>query len=480
MSAVSDTTKLNSGKGSSLPPSSGVKNVTPSLPSSSGGPQSVFVGTAPLLDANITISPAQHSSDPKPKKRKKVLISEDLGQKSLHLQSQLEFTSALCSHISASVAITTAVGNVPKSTVEKSVMSVSTLSHVDRLKSDRMVEKRILSEESLGKVKEARGHAEEAAALSAAAVSHSLEIWNQLDKQKNSGLVSDIEAKLASVAVAVAAAAAVAKAAAAAANVASNAALQVKLMADEALISSKYENPCQSNELYEGMNKLGKATPASILMGANGTTSSIIVAAKEAARRRVEAASAAAKRAENMDAIVKAAELAAEAVSQAGKIVTMGDPLPLSDLVEAGPEGCWGKAQESSQQVGLLKEMTRGLVNFGNAGQNPETSHALNKDVSYEEMGMQIAANEKPPLHKMYNERSKDHMSSIDGISSSINSNRKNIRGPKGRKVSDLVDLIDVAPEAETGIQVENGSNMLEENIKEGSLVEVVFQSFDS
>ncbi|KAI9076483.1 hypothetical protein K1719_041469 [Acacia pycnantha] len=457
-SPVSGTIKLSSRKGSPLPPSSAIKNV---------------VASAPLHNTNVTVSPAQHSSDPKPKKRKKVLISEDLSQKALHSHSPLELTSAVSSHVSTPIAITTTVGNVPKTNIEKSVMSVSTLSPADHLQSDKMVEKRALSDESLGKVKEATTHAEEAAASSAAAVSHSLEIWNQLDKQKNSGLVSDIEGKLASAAIAVAAAAAVAKAAAAAANVASNAALQAKLMAEEALISSVCENPCQSIEFSDGINKFGKATVASILSGTNRTNNSIMVAAKEAVRRRVEATSVAAKRAENMDAIVRAAELAADAVSRAGKLVTMGDSLPFSDLIDAAPEGFRSVAQESSQGVGLLKEMTRGLVNFVNAEAGPETSLTLSKDGFSVEMGKQMVTNEQPPFHKLHNEKLKDHMRPIDGISISINANEKNTRGPKGRKVSDLVNSIDAVPESDIETRFGKEFDKLDENIKEGSLIEV-------
>ncbi|XP_061368295.1 uncharacterized protein LOC133311286 isoform X2 [Gastrolobium bilobum] len=431
-SPVSDTIKLSSVKGSSLPPSSGIKNGTPAFPASNAGLQSIFVGTATasLLDGNsVTVPPVQHSSGSKPKKRKKV-VAEDLSQKALQL-----VTPAVSRQTSTSVAVLTPVRNVPVTAVEKSVVSISSLA--DLPKSDQNVDKRILSDESLLKVKEAKVHAEEASALSAAAVNHSLELWNQLDKHKSSGLMSDIEAKLASAAVAIAAAAAVSRAAAAAANVASNAAFQAKLMADEALISSG----------YEGTSNLGKATPASILNGANATNSpgSIIVAAKEAAKRRVEDASAATKRAENMDAIVKAAELAAEAVSQAGKIVTMGDPLQLSDLLEAGPEGFWKAPRESSQQVGLLKDVSRDLVNIDNVRDIPETSHTQNRDNS-----------------------------------TSININEKNSRGSKGRRVSGLVNSVDVVPGSEPGMQVSsftvsNGSENLEaNNIKEGSLVEVL------
>ena len=463
-SPITDTIKFSSVKGSFVSPSSGIKNAPPGVPSSSAGPQSIFVGTATLDTRNVTVSHAQ-PSDPKPKKRKKVMVSEDLGQKPSQFQSQLELTPGVSNYISTAAAIATPVGSVPITTVESSIVSISPPSRADNLKSDWNVEKSILSDESLAKVKEARVNAEEASVLSAAALNHSLEIWKQLDKQKNSGLVSDIEAKLASAAVAIAAAAAVAKAAAAAANVASNAALQAKLMADETLVVSGFENSCQIS-ISEGLSNLGKATPASILKGANGTNSSasIIVAAKEAARRKVEAASAARKRAENMDAIVKAAELAAEAVSQAGKIVTMGDPLPLSDLVEASLEGCWKASQESALQVGLLNDMTSGRVNVDNNEERRGTSHTRNTDISSDEMGELVAASEK----------------SIDGISTCTNTNEKSSKGPKGRKVSNLSNPIDVLPESGPEIQasftVGNGSENLEENnIKEGSLVEVVF-----
>ncbi|KAL1316670.1 hypothetical protein HN51_068843 [Arachis hypogaea] len=443
-SPFSDTIKLSSAKGPSLPPTSVIKNGTPGLPELSTSIPSTTIGSVSALDANnVTVSLPQQSSDPKPRKRKKITVSEDFGQKTLQSPPPVVTT-----YVSTSVAVATPVVTLPITTSEKSVVSVPPLA--ERLKIDQNVEKRILSDESLMKVKEAKLHAEEASALSAAAVNHSLEIWTQLDKHKNSGLMPDIEAKLASAAVAVAAAAAVAKAAAAAANVASNAAVQAKLMADEALISCASDNSSQFNKisLSEGTSNFGQASPASILKGANGTNSpgSIIVAAKEAARRRVEAASAASKRAENMDAIVKAAELAAEAVSQAGKIVTMGDPLPLSDLVDAGPEGYWKSAGESSQHVGLSKDMTRDLVSIDNVGDIPETSNTHNRDIS------------------------------LVGISSSIN--EKNSRGPRGRKVTELTKPVDVVPESEPQIQISNTVSDENEtvegnNFKEGSLIEV-------
>ena len=128
----------------------------------------------------------------------------------------------------------------------------------------------------------------------------------------------------------------------------------------------------------------------------------------------------------------------------------MGDPLPISQLVEAGPEGCLKATRESSQQVGLFKDITRDMVNI-NVRDIPETSYTHNRDIL------------------------------SGGISASIKINEKNSRGPKGRKVvSNLVKPIHVVPGSEPEIQapftVNNGSENLVESsiIKEGLLVEVV------
>ena len=185
----------------------------------------------------------------------------------------------------------------------------------------------MLSEEARNKIEQAKVLAEDAAAFAAAAIKHSEGIWSQLSILKNSGLSSITEAKIASAAAAVGAASSVAKAAAAAAKVAADAAMQAKLMADEAVVEQK-------------------STPSFLLKGNEriaGSTTSVISAVRETARRRVEATSAASKRAENLDAILKAAELAAVAVCQAGAVVALGDPLPftLNDLIEAGPGGFW-------------------------------------------------------------------------------------------------------------------------------------------
>lgn len=250
-------------------------------------------------------------------------------------------------------------------------------------------------------------------------------------------------------------------------------------MADEALVSSANIHPGQSSD---GVSILGKATPASILKGDDGTncSSSILVAAREAARRRVEAASAASKRAENLDAIVKAAELAAEAVSQAGKIVAMGDPLPLSELVEAGPEGYWKASQVLSEPVVRLNNTNR-----VQADNNVEEGPDKHPKVTPSDKKETHMVNHGKPLtrREMSRELVEDHTRLVDGMPSSVTSSEKDSRGQKGRKVSDLAKTIGVVPESEVGsrsnsIAVQNEyerttENLKENSIKEGSLVEV-------
>ncbi|XP_042457047.1 uncharacterized protein LOC122041438 isoform X2 [Zingiber officinale] len=196
----------------------------------------------------------------------------------------------------------------------------------------------VLSKETCTHIEQSKVQADSASAYAATAVKHSQTIWEQMTVQK-SGLALEVEGKLASAAVAAAAAASVAKAAAEIAKVASEAAKQAKLMADEAVNSSYAENITQNTENSLDIGKSLLNLPVNDKI--NGL--SVISAAREATRRRVEASSAAMKRAENLDAILKAAEMAAEAVSQVGTIIAMGDPLPLSisELVEAGPDDYW-------------------------------------------------------------------------------------------------------------------------------------------
>ncbi|XP_050378980.1 uncharacterized protein LOC126796248 isoform X2 [Argentina anserina] len=347
---------------------SSIKLASSVVTGQTGGTTSVFAGVSPLLDPKVGVaSPAEPSSQPKSRKRKKITDSKEFGQISLQPRSQPEsaITLAVSSSVATSVAVTTPSIYVSKAMPETFSVPVSS----DHLKNADLgvLQRATLSTETLSKAKEARQQAEEASAHAAAAVGHSQEIWNQLDKQKHSRLASVAEAKLASAAVAVAAAAAVAKAAAAAANVAANAAMQAVLMAEEA-----YGNQSESmmDLSTDGVNVLGLAAPGTAFRAEDGTnsSSSILSAAREAARRRVEAASAASKRAENMDAIVKAAELAAAAVSQAGTVVAMGDPLPLSELAKAGPEGYWKAPQVSSEITKTSNDGMREQLNFSTLG----------------------------------------------------------------------------------------------------------------
>ncbi|KAK1274094.1 hypothetical protein QJS04_geneDACA012462 [Acorus gramineus] len=204
-----------------------------------------------------------------------------------------------------------------------------------------------LSDDTCSKLEQAKQNAVDAAALAASAVRHSQDVWNKLANHNKSNSVPELEAKLVSAAAAIGAAASVAKAAAAAAKVACDAALQAKMMADEALGVIKVGHTTQNVEasVSDGGRNLGRVSPASILKGKekmNGSNS-VLITALETSRKRVEETSAATKRAENLAAVMRAAELAADAVSQAGAVVAMGDPVPLSssDLVEAGVDGYW-------------------------------------------------------------------------------------------------------------------------------------------
>lgn len=289
-------------------------------------------------------------------------MSEELGQISSGSLPQTEPASAtgVAKQLTTSLAISTPAhpelraasgGILPASS------PVASSTHYQVVGGSGMERRVVFSDETCSRVEQAKLHAEDAAAVAASAVQHCQGIWNQLAFQKSSGLISEVEVKLASAAVAAAAAASVAKAAAAAAKVASDAALQAKLMADEATSMSKMGNSIQASEtgLLDSVKNLGMVSPASILKGNDKINSSnpIIVAAREAARKRVESASAAAKRAENLDAVVKAAELAAEAVSQAGMIIAMGEPIPLtlSELAEAGSDGYWRAQHVPSEQA---------------------------------------------------------------------------------------------------------------------------------
>ncbi|XP_010264342.1 PREDICTED: uncharacterized protein LOC104602374 isoform X2 [Nelumbo nucifera] len=470
-----------------------MQHTPPSSLVHSGGSTSVPAGPPPLPEVKRAIvSPSKTASaDPKPRKRKRSMASEESGHMSLVAQPQTESVSAVVvtNHLPTSVAITPSAAK----TSTNSMLTNSPISatHFQIIGGQDMEQRVIFSEETCSKVEQAKQHAEDAAALAATAVGHSQSIWSQLAVQKISGLVSDVEAKLASAAVAVAAAASVARAAAAAAKVASDAALQAKLMADEALRSSRTRHPTQTidTSLSDGVKNMGTVTPASILMGKDKTnsSSSVIVAAKEAARRRVEAASAATKRAENLDAVVKAAELAAEAVSQAGTIIAMGEPLPLTlgDLVEAGPNGYW-KVQVSSEHIVKSSNLNEGgHSNVNGIGEGIENSSARLNEQSLNKQETQQAttSQEKSSSKELARLPVENNVGLVNGVQSS----EKGLGKQKGRKTSNLGKTIGVVPESEIGSRTDSvpaqneehegtqlAGSSKENSIKEGSVVEVL------
>ncbi|XP_042511571.1 uncharacterized protein LOC122086670 isoform X2 [Macadamia integrifolia] len=457
----------------------------------SGVATSVPGGTV-LPEAKRTMSPGkQASADPKPRKRKKSPVSEEPGHMSLAPQSQTETISSVVvtNPPPKSFAITTPSGSLSKTAAGNSVSTGSpTPSTNYQVIGPQDMEPRIFLDASCSRVEQAKQQAEDSSALAATAVRHSQAIWSQLAIQSNSGLVSDVEAKLASAAAAATAAASVARAAAAAAKVASEAALQAKLMADEAFVLSRNGNPSR-----DGGKDLGMVSPALILEGKdrNNGSSSLIVAAKEASRRRVEAAAAAAKRAENLDAVVKAAELAAKAVSQAGAIVTMGDPIPLTvgELVEAGQDGFWKMHAPSEQQLVKLSNRNQG-GNFnldGVEGLDRSAIH-FNEELSNEHEIYRTAGQGKPDSPKNMAKHSlKSHVGLVDGTHwDSLTSNERSFGGKKGSKTSGVAKTIGV-PESEVGAQTDTVTIQDEEqgghqpvgilndnSIKEGSLVEVL------
>ncbi|XP_038903706.1 uncharacterized protein LOC120090225 isoform X3 [Benincasa hispida] len=440
-----------------------------------GTPGNVLTGASPLLELKkVSVTTGQNSTDSKMRRRKKNTVAEEPGLITMQVQPHLKPVPAVVTTTISTLATSPSVH--PKGASENLILSPPPLCPTTHPKSagQDLRGRAMFSEETLGKVREAKQVAEDAALFASEAVKHSAEVWSQLDRQKNSEFVSDVEAKLASAAVAIAAAAAVAKAAAAAANVASNAACQAKLMADEAFTSSSHDVPCQSNEfsVHGSAVGVGKATPASILRGEDGGngSSSIIFAAREAARKRVEAASAASKHAENVDAIVKAAELAAAAVSQAGKLVAMSDPLPLGKLVEAGPDGYWKTPQVSSELVMRSDDVNGGCSN--SAIKRP-------RDGSSSKNEIQVSVSAKSSIPGEISVGSvENHPKLVDGITSCVAPREKDLRGLKDQNASDLTKTIGVVPESEVGErssqdECEKAKDLKQSSIKEGSHVEV-------
>lgn len=440
---------------------------------------------------------AKHAStDQKPKKRKKSVVLEHRQISSVTKPQNDPASSTGATKYSAtsecilSPAPPTSVATSGGLASSSSPIASSMHYHiVGSANTDKRV---IFSEETSSRIEQAKLHAEDAAALADSAVRHSQGIWNQLASKKNSGLVSDVEAKLASAAVAAAVAASVAKAAAAAAKVASDAALQAKLMVDEALIMPKQGNCAQDTGvgLLDSRMNLERISPASIIKGKDRTksSSSLFAASREAARRRVEVASAAAKRAKNLDAVVKAAELAAEAVSHAGTVISMGDPIPftLTELVEAGPEGYWKAQQNSTERpVNINGLHVSEQLSPVAAGECPGNAVEHLRELPSSKNEAQRSA-----VEGKMNNTTKDLLKgSVENKIELVSSLQDGFEG-QGQKMSDVAKTVGEVSETEVGLRPPSltAQNDRDErhqplrtskeiDIKEGSLVEVCGQN---
>ncbi|KAK4744613.1 hypothetical protein SAY87_010925 [Trapa incisa] len=345
--------KLTTLRDSHFPDSSSMKNVPLGALGGIYAPAAT-IGTSASLDLQkIHASPGQSSADSKkPRKRKNAITSTDgvgqIASLSLLGMESVSLPASTTNHWSP-VVVTAGLSGKG---AEKSSLAVpqSSISHqkIEDLDSNRFV----LTDETLVKVEEARLQAQNAEMLASSAVIQSRDLWDQLNKQKNTPLLPSIEIKLASAAAAMAVAASIAKAAAAAATVASNAALQVKLATDAALVARSSGNPIPT----DGNGKKSMTTSIS--------TPLADAEMKEAAMK-TKVVSDASIEADNLQAIVKAAQLAAESITHVEKVISMGDSLPLSGLIEAGLGGLLKVADLTSHKTTAPhdKELSRTDVN---------------------------------------------------------------------------------------------------------------------
>ncbi|XP_027775043.1 uncharacterized protein LOC107027921 isoform X3 [Solanum pennellii] len=512
---VTESVKLTPVKESSLSTAS-AKHAPPGSVAHAGD-SGIQSGAFPHDNTKTPVLPAQCSADQKSRKRKKASGTDDRTQKSkIGTSSESITTPVICTqlsnkapasddfgllssvavaplvahsqtgptsvpiiggHFSTSVVIEPPSSSVPKNNSDIPITSAPSSTELSKRVLD--LGKKTPTLEYLSKVEEAKLQAEEAAANATAAVSHCQDVWSQLDKHKNSGLASDVEVKLTSAAVAVAAATSVAKAAAAAAKLASNAALQAKLMADEAMIAFGVSNPSQSQagSFPNIVNNFGSATPASVLKSqdvGNGS-SSVLYAAREASRRRIEAASAASRHAENLDAIVKAAELAAEAVSHAGKVVALADPLPLTQLVEAGPDSYWKVSQTLSGQGVKPNKINGDESGSPIVEKTPGIFSKQSEGPSVEEMHPMVPACQTTSVSGNIIE---DNMRNEEVIQTPVTSVEKDVRGAKGHSMPEVSKTVAVAAESSHDL-VEARGDVASSRMQEGSVVEVFKDSDD-
>ncbi|XP_015167853.1 uncharacterized protein [Solanum tuberosum] len=513
---VTESVKLTPVKESSLSISAGAKHAPPGSVAHAGD-SGIQSGASPHDNKKAPVLPAQCSADQKSRKRKKASGTEDRIQKSklgtsfesvtapvictqlsnkapasddfgqlssiavaplvAHSQTGPTSVPIIGGHFSTSVVIEPPSSSAPKNNSDIPITSAPSSTELSKRELD--LGKKTPTLEYLSKVEEAKLQAEEAAANATAAVSHCQDVWSQLDKHKHSDLASDVEFKLTSAAVAVAAATSVAKAAAAAAKLASNAALQAKLMADEAMKSFGVSNPSKTHaaSFPNIVNNLGSATPSSVLKSqdVDNGSSSIIYAAREASRRRIEAASAASRHAENLDAIVKAAELAAEAVSHAGKVVALVDPLPLTQLVEGGPDSYWKVPQTLSGQGVKPNKVNGDESGIPNVEKTPGMFSKQSEGPSVEEMHHMVPACQTTSVSGNIIE---DNMRNDEVTQTPVTGVEKDVRGVKGHIMSEVSKTVGVAAESSHDL-VEACGDLASSRMQEGSLVEVFKDSDD-
>ncbi|XP_024538169.1 uncharacterized protein LOC112348956 [Selaginella moellendorffii] len=181
---------------------------------------------------------------------------------------------------------------------------------------------RLRGEDLVHRLESAKKKAEEAASAASSMVEQSQTVWDDIKEKQRTKNMSTREGHLASSLAAVSAAASVAKAAAAAANVAYAAALQARAMANEIVLSRKEASNFDDTDPTVTHVTQGDDRSAQLKSAISG--------AKVATKQHVEATALAFTKAENLEAVVRAAELAAQAASQAGKVMSLGDPVSLT------------------------------------------------------------------------------------------------------------------------------------------------------
>lgn len=178
---------------------------------------------------------------------------------------------------------------------------------------------------------------------------------------------------------------------------------------------------------------------------------------------------------------MKAAELAAAAVSQAGKIVAMGRPLPLSDLIEAGPEGYWKLPQHSPESAEKVMDKNKEQDGTRNLGEDAVLSAKVTEEGSIERGRSETVVQEKTCPREKSNDPLDGHVCLVDGVTWSIHTGDREFKSSEGcegseaAKSSTVVSQPDTTLRTGTTAQVEHDklADPPEDSINEASLVEV-------